>query len=72
MLELRNVRRRMTITIALRRLKSFSLEPCSLAFFFVNVFIADVSCYNSNTMPVMILLHSSKEKGKLCGKKCGF
>ena len=53
MLELRNVRRRMTITMALSRLKSFSLGAGSLAFLFVNVFIEECFLTHSNTVPVI-------------------
>jgi hypothetical protein len=57
------------MTIALNKLKSLSFVPVSLGFLFVIVFIEDVSLFNSNTMPVMNLPHSSKKKMKLCGKK---
>jgi hypothetical protein len=57
------------MTIALNRLKSLSLEPGSLVFFFIIVFIEDVSPYSPNTMPVMILNQRGHGKMGLCGKK---
>jgi hypothetical protein len=72
MLELRNVSKRMTMTIALNKLKSFSFDLCSLAVFFVNVFIEDVFYSNSNTMPVMVLQHKGKKKINFVEKKEGF
>ena len=68
MLELRKVSKRMTITMALIKLKSLSLGGGIFSFLSVNVSIEDVSFTSVNTMPVMTLSEFLLEKAKVCGK----